>query len=151
MASRGHPAIRAGVQRRLAAAPAVRSTSAQGGASAARVHRGEQGWTVRSGYGGEGAHFCCLFFSVQKSAQSTPPPPPEEPRNAYQSKAKAQSLSASDGLRYPASPAEPQYMRVMHNFISRNSKELTIGRGDILEASVHETQPCVPLCVHTVT
>lgn len=35
-------------------------------------------------------------------------------------------------------------MRVVHDFTSRNSKELTIRKGEIVEASVHET--CVPLC-----
>ncbi|CAG06824.1 unnamed protein product [Tetraodon nigroviridis] len=43
-------------------------------------------------------------------AKWKPPPPPQEP-----------------------SPPEPQYMRVMHDFTSRNSKELTIRKGDIVE------------------
>lgn len=42
-------------------------------------------------------------------------------------------------------------MRVMHDFTSRNSKELTIRKGDVVEASVHETKPRGPLCAHAAT
>lgn len=76
-----------------------------------------------------------------------PPPPPEEPRYASaRSTAKAQPPNASDALPRSSSPAEPQYMRVMHDFISRNSKELTIRKGEIVEVSVHETKAWVPFC-----
>lgn len=43
-------------------------------------------------------------------------------------------------------------MRVMHDFTSRNSKELSVRRGDTVEASVHETEPwSVPVRVHAAT
>lgn len=48
--------------------------------------------------------------------------------------------SVSDRLCCSASPAEPQYMRVMHDFTSRNNKELTIRKGTMVEASVHGTK-----------
>uniref|UniRef100_H3DAX3 EPS8 signaling adaptor L3a n=1 Tax=Tetraodon nigroviridis TaxID=99883 RepID=H3DAX3_TETNG len=57
-------------------------------------------------------------------AKWKPPPPPQEP---------SWSLNASHVLACPPSPPEPQYMRVMHDFTSRNSKELTIRKGDIVE------------------
>lgn len=53
-------------------------------------------------------------------------------------------------MTFPPRPSEqaqrPQYMRVIHDFTSRNSKELTIRKGETVEASGRETDRPVPLC-----
>lgn len=108
--------------------------------ASSRVSRDRQ-----SDLGTEGKGLIFVVFSstlMQKSAKWKPSPPPQEPGYA-QSKAHTQSLNASDALPCSTSPVTPQYMRVMHDFASRNSKELTIRKGEIVEASVQETKRCV--------
>lgn len=104
-----------------------------------------------------GAHFNSVFFFLLFNADNSQVETPAAPARitrviAPQTRPNIQSVSASDVLRCSSSPAEPQYMRVMHDFTSRNSKELTVRRGDTVEASVHETKPwSVPVRVHAAT
>lgn len=99
--------------------------------------------------------FCVFFFfflftaDISQVETTTAAPRRSTKVFAHQHSPNAniQSLNASDTLRCSSSPAEPQYMRVVYDFTSRNSKELTVRRGETVEASVHETKAGCP-CLH---
>ncbi|TWW62124.1 Epidermal growth factor receptor kinase substrate 8-like protein 3 [Takifugu flavidus] len=80
------------------------------------------------------------FTDGWRPPDSSPAPQPKAPLSRVETVQPAPSMKSANWRTPPppqeASPEEPQYLRVVHDFTSRNSKELTIRKGETLEASL---------------
>eukprot|EP00066_Takifugu_rubripes_P022938 XP_011612204.1 PREDICTED: epidermal growth factor receptor kinase substrate 8-like protein 3 [Takifugu rubripes] len=77
------------------------------------------------------------FTDGWRPPDSSPAPQPKAPLSRVETVQPAPSMKSANWRTPPppqeASPEEPQYLRVVHDFTSRNSKELTIRKGETLE------------------